>query len=389
MPTVEVSPEVLAWARQQVAMSLAEAAHKVGVPEDRLARWEKVGELPAGKLTGLAQAYKRPLAMFFMSEPPEGTSLPEDYRLRTIDGRSPEMRPELVVAIREAREWQSVVTRLWARMPELSVPVEVPLLDLEEDRKAAGIRLREHLGVSNSRQLGWDDAREALLEWRREVEDRGVLVFAIKLSRDVCRGFSLWMPAGPPVIGLARESDQARIFTLLHEFVHLTLRGSGMCSQFEDQSERGRIERFCNQVAANALMPAQLVERAIDEVFGPAAPVWNEEALRDLAGILCVSIPAVALRVEELGMAPDGTYEQWLYRAPPTIPKKEGGGGGGKGSWPGVRISERGLNYSAVVFSAWQNGLINKGDAARVMNMRPEYVPKIGEAVRRRRGSVG
>ena len=101
-----------------------------------------------------------------------------------------------------------------------------------------------------------------------------------------------------------------------------------------------------------------------------------------------MSVPATALRLEELELAERGLYDSILNQpAAEFVP--EGGGGGGRASWPGVRISERGAAYSSVIYDAWRRRMVSTADAARVMSMPSRYVPLIGESLSRRRGRFG
>lgn len=384
MATVNVTPGILSWAREQIAMSQQEAAEKLGVQVERLAKWEQGKEKPTETaVNAMARVYKRPLALFFMEKLPRSQALPEDYRLRTVEGRPAETSRELIVPIRQARAWQSIIARLAEYDETLVQAVRVPLARLDQEPEAIASETRALLNVSYDEQLGWRGVDEGLATWRERVESLGVLVFAMRLDREVCRGFSMWMDSGPPVIGLARESDQARIFTLMHELTHLMLRTGGICSEFEDHSQRGLVERFCNRVAAGVLMPRALIAAVVRSLFRDVTRYWSYENLEPVARALGVSIPATALRLEELGMAQEGLYEDIVGRPAAEIQRRAGGGGGTK-SWPGVRIAERGTNYSKAVFDAWARRSITIADAAQAMNMRAKYVPRIGEAVIRR-----
>ena len=96
---------------------------------------------------------------------------------------------------------------------------------LSEAPAIVGRRLREALGVSPARQMAWRDEWQAWREWRSAVENIGVLVFQFpKVPLDQARGVSLLhFPA--PVVGVNSKelAPGARIFTLVHELVHVAL----------------------------------------------------------------------------------------------------------------------------------------------------------------------
>src|SRR5712691_10454009 len=70
---VEATPTatVLEWARKNAGISVDVAAKRAGVKPERLEAWERGEANPTiSQLRALAAAYRRPLALFYLSEPP-------------------------------------------------------------------------------------------------------------------------------------------------------------------------------------------------------------------------------------------------------------------------------------------------------------------------------
>ena len=66
-----ITPSVLKWARLSIGVSPEDAARRAGVTVERLASWESGATEPTvAKLRQLATLYQRPLALFFLPEPP-------------------------------------------------------------------------------------------------------------------------------------------------------------------------------------------------------------------------------------------------------------------------------------------------------------------------------
>jgi hypothetical protein len=88
-----------------------------------------------------------------------------------------------------------------------------------------GQRLRSALGVTIEQQRAWRDEWHAWREWRAAVESAGVLVFQFpKVPLEQARGVSLFeFPV--PVVGINSKegSPGARVYSLLHELVHVAL----------------------------------------------------------------------------------------------------------------------------------------------------------------------
>jgi len=80
-----VKPKLLVWARESVGLSLTGAAERTKFDVETLRAWESddLDTTPSiAQLRKLGEAYKRPIAVFFLSEPPQG------FRTQLITSRS-------------------------------------------------------------------------------------------------------------------------------------------------------------------------------------------------------------------------------------------------------------------------------------------------------------
>jgi len=103
-----VQPALLIWARQSAGIALEEAARKAHVDVEVLSKWEEGEALPSiPQLRKLGEIYKRPLAVFFLSEPPQGFDPQREFR--RLPGVTPQNKsPELRLTLRTARFWLTV-----------------------------------------------------------------------------------------------------------------------------------------------------------------------------------------------------------------------------------------------------------------------------------------
>ncbi len=79
------------------------------------------------------------------------------------------------------------------------------------------------------------------------------------LSVSEFRGFAISDLFAPVVFINARDAQTAQIFTLLHELAHIWIGTSGISNESLRQSPTenlSNVERFCNAVAAETLVPA-------------------------------------------------------------------------------------------------------------------------------------
>src|ERR1700752_2828766 len=97
-----VNPQVLAWARETAGFGPEEAAKKISVSVDKLLSSEAGSDhLTVNQLRRASRAYKRPLAVFYLSEPPREEVPLHDFR--RLPGRSERTEsPALRFEIRRA-----------------------------------------------------------------------------------------------------------------------------------------------------------------------------------------------------------------------------------------------------------------------------------------------
>jgi transcriptional regulator with XRE-family HTH domain len=88
-----ITPVLLVWARETAGFDIPTAAKKIGVHPDRLAGWEQAQRRPSiPQLRKLANVYKRPIAVFYLPEPPAAEASIRNFR-RLPGTETPETSP--------------------------------------------------------------------------------------------------------------------------------------------------------------------------------------------------------------------------------------------------------------------------------------------------------
>jgi len=97
-----VKPELLLWARASANLEPVAASRKIGVPDERVEAWERGEVQPTvAQLRKAASVYRRPLAAFYLPEPPQGFETLRDFR-RLEPGESGEWSAALHAEFRRA-----------------------------------------------------------------------------------------------------------------------------------------------------------------------------------------------------------------------------------------------------------------------------------------------
>jgi len=374
-----VNGEVLTWARERWGLDLARAAEQLDLSEEKLAEYENgTHALEAELLERMTKAYELSATNLILRSPPHERDVETDYR--TVDREAPHRTTELIQAITTTLVDQESATSLALDLG-LEVAPNIPEVTGEEDAESVGATLRELLAVTDAQQRGWNSSAESFRQWRWRVEKLGILVFLRKLTPDEdehlnCRGFSSYAEGLLPAIVVnANESKEAQCFTLMHELVHLLRRESGICDEGESSDAR-TVERFCNRAAAATLMPPSLVAERVHSRRLPVGTDWTDEDVKALARALLLSRPAVAIRLEELGLASPGLWTRLGFsRDQDSVPEVRRMRFPKGRSLPYTRrhINRLGSYYVELVFAALDQGLLDLTDADYHLDLRVKH----------------
>lgn len=371
MTEIPVSPEVLQWAREFRRLSVDDAASRLDIKADDLRALEAGEKTPSLTLfEKIAGKYKLPQATLFRGTPPKNPAQPADYR--TLGGSVPVESFELSVAVSNARTLLNQLQRVAEDDAEFRLP-NLPTYQLAGDASELGEHERQRLNVSFETQKEWRDAADAFRQWRRLIERQGVSVFMQKFPLENCRGFTIYDSKKLPCIVVNKDEqfDVARVFTLIHEYCHLLVRKPGI----SDENRANPIEAFCNRFAAGFLMPKSALREILPS--WPNEPVeWSDAQIDHWAKQLKVSRQALAIRLEDLRLAPLGFNRRFVGQVP--LKKREKPT---KISAVTTRISEIGSNYAGVVLEAFDRRAITLADTVEALGLSQRHFERVREAV--------
>lgn len=366
-------PKTAKWARQYRGVSDADAAKALGNSVERLHLLEtKGGPITAGELQKLAKKYRLPEATLAMPEPPPVPPQPEDFR--TLEGRDPSLSIKTREAISTAQDRQLQLSDIREALDEPPAPPLVQLA-LTEDAAAAAQRERARLEFTAARQTELADAHSIFGDLRERFEAQGVSVYVLQFPLADCRGFSLLSPEIAPTIVVSTKETEwsARNFTLVHEYAHLLLRRPGI----SDERGGNRVERWCNSFAAEFLMPRALIA----QLFRASEDDPHYSDLRRRAAALGVSQQALALRLQELRIAPAGYYDRFMKEQQqhkrPAAKKKT------RGNYVNTQLFSLGPRFTRYVMTALDRRRIGSVEASRLMQLSPAHFERAIKPFRR------
>lgn len=308
-----ITPSVLLWAREESGFSVDEVAQKLQIEASRLLDWEQGIDQPSvSQLRRIANIYKRTVGIFYLPIAPPKTPKIHDFRRVAISGMINES-PQLRLELRKALGRRETAVELLEDLEE-SPPALEKEISISDDPERVANSIRNWLKLTYSEQIGWKDPRKAFAWWRTSIEEKGILVFQVSgIEIAEMRGFSVHNINLPIIAINIKDQPRGRIFTMLHELVHILLREGGICTLHENHLQSlnaQKVEIFCNAVAGACLIPEEYLELETIVTNHGANPIWTDEELRVITHRYQASQETALRRLLILGKTDEEFYKQ-------------------------------------------------------------------------------
>lgn len=381
-----VVPTVLRWARESINLTTLAASRKLGFSDDRVAQWEQGEVQPSvAQLRKAATVYKRPLGVFFLSAPPEDFDAMRDFR-RHVGGSAGGWSPELHAEYRRARVQRENAMEIF-ELEEESPPTYWMIEDLPRgpERLAAVARAKLLTHAPVPLPGGGGTAYDHLNAWVAVLEELGVLVLATArggVSTQEMRAFSLYFDQLPVIVVNGADGPRARLFSLLHEYVHLLLHTAGLCDVETDAratTPDRELEARCNAIAAAMLMPAGEVLASPQVISMQDKPEgWTYDDLRRAASEFGVSAEAFLRRLVTLGRTTTRFYQRMRASFQDAYEAEERRAAGG-GNWYRNTARDLGKGYVRLIADARERRVIDSYTAASFLNVKVAQIPRLAQ----------
>lgn len=269
MTRIAINPDFLRWARERAGLEIFELLGRF----PKLEAWE-AGELqPTLKqLEHYAKATHAPIGYFFLpATPVEQVPIPDFRTLgdKAITRPSPNLL-DTVYACQERQAWYRDYALVTGQPP---LPF-AGSLTCDTPPTQAAEHLRRELGFSLEARRDCRTWTEALRLFIEQAENLGIMVMVSgvvlnnnyrHLDVQEFRGFALADDRAPLIFINGADSKAAQMFTLAHELAHLWLGQSALSDVSVGDAPTNVIESWCNQVAAELLVPMAAFTAEIHE----------------------------------------------------------------------------------------------------------------------------
>ena len=364
---VEVKPELLRWACNRSGRSVEEIRKRPNLK--KIDAWLKNELDPTFRqLEEFARATYTPIGYFFLETPPVEELPVTDFRTigdLAVEQPSPNLLDTLYMCQRR-QDWYGNEIRTAGGKP-LGF---VGSLTIDDDAVLAAENISDALGFDFERRRQEQTRTGSLKHFIEQIDALGVLVMVSgvvgnnttrKLDEEEFLGFALSDPVAPLVFINGTFSKSVQIFTLAHEVAHIWLGQSGVSNNKVARRPDDRTERWCDQVAAELLVPSREIQKA----FNPTSEL-SAEIIR-LARHFKVSTLVVLRRIHDTGnLDTDDFWSAWrkeLVR----LRRNQTGKGGNYYLSAGSRTSKR---FARVLAVSTLEGRTTFTEALRLMDMK-------------------
>lgn len=336
---VSVRPALLRWARERSGLPSSAIARRF----PRLQAWERGDAEPTLKqLEDFARATHAPFGYLLLTEPPVETIPIPDFRTVGSSGighPSPDLLDTTYIC-EQRQEWYSNYQRITGEDP---LPF-VGSLTRDDDVVTSAAIMRDALRFDIEHRSALPTWDEALREFVAQADALGILVMCSgivgsnthrKLDPQEFRGFAMVDGRAPLVFINGADSRSAQMFTLAHELAHVWLGQSALSDVEARTVPTNAVERWCNRVAAELLVPLILVR----EEFRPTVSLSDE--VPRLARRFKVSTLVVLRRIHDAGGIDRDKFRRFYEAELERLSARPAGSGGDFYRTLPARVSKR------------------------------------------------
>jgi len=255
-----INKETLGFICLQIGVTVPFLSQKTGIAEEKLSTWFDTSNADYPTLIqakALAKSLKVPFAGLYMDKTNLPIKqLPSLRNLRTLPFSYTQDDSSLNLAVAELIRYHDFLTS-----SELDMDIELPQLSLPIISDTASVieyanTIRAFFEIELETQFKLQSSRQFYLYVRQQIENKGVFVHCFTgVDVKIVRGISIYNETAP-IIGV-NDNDRypAKIFSIIHELVHVIKRQSTLCNEmFSSFSEKNE-EFFCNAIAGEVLVP--------------------------------------------------------------------------------------------------------------------------------------
>lgn len=271
---ITIKPNILITMRKNRRIPVSVLADKLKISEEEYLSYEnEPREVTVEEASKIAKIYKRNWSLFLLDTPPEKPIFGQDHR--TKDNKKSGIGYLTYDALEEANYLIDFITSIAEDKTN-----HIPKFETTDKPREMAKKLREILKVSLEDQGKIPTTPDAIKFWIKKLGSIGINVSTHKLGEDDgVRAFSIFRDFKAIIVLNSEETDNGKLFSLMHEVGHILVRNTGVCDLHRDS-----IESFCNEFASQILIPNETFESLLEryKVTAENAEVTSQTLARSL-----------------------------------------------------------------------------------------------------------
>ncbi len=312
--TYNISPAVIDWIVTQLGTNTT-----ISDSLDTLKAWQVGEKSPTyNEIESISKKTHIPFGYFFLKTPPKENIKLMEYR--TID--SSETKTPSRNLLDTIFEMEQIVD--WTREYLIGEDFEEnPIVGKQKnvtDITIISNYVREVLNLP----INWfENTRNSFNYLRDKMSAAGVIIMTSGIVRNNThrvldinefRAFTIIDKFAPLIFINATDSTSGKLFSLLHEFVHICLGTNNLFNAgYSFSKEVSKIEKICNAVTAEILVPTILFEEKWDKLSLQDKSI--EKTIKDVARFFRCGSIVVARKALDRGKIKQETYNQIVQDA--------------------------------------------------------------------------
>lgn len=264
MPTlyIDVNGVVLDWIIQQVQFE-----HIGGSALEALYQWRSGERKPTFKqIEKISKSVHIPFGYFFLNSPPKEDISIVDFRTVNSEHMQTPSRNliDTINAMQRVQDWMADYYQDNGYDP---LPY-VGCCSIKTDHKTIAEDIRSKLRIEQNWFRQCKDSASAFRFLRNHISALGIMIMRSgivgnntkrKLNLNEFRAFTLINEYAPLIFINSNDTDNGRLFSLLHELAHVWLGENSLYNEpYANQGNISSLEQTCNAVAAEILAPDTL-----------------------------------------------------------------------------------------------------------------------------------
>lgn len=335
-----------------------------------LSEWINGDRKPTvNQLAEFSKSVHIPFGFFFLKQLPEQKNTIPLFRSNSKKPHfdySVELR-ETIIALKKRQDWLVEYLRS-EEHPKLPF---VGKFDIGDDPLVIAENIRKVLDLSPDWSRELRNKEYALKYLTEKAEDAGIYVSLSgvlgnspkNLDPDEFKGFVLSDPMAPYIFINGKDYPASRLFTFMHELTHIWLNESVVLDIEQFQPANTAIEKLCDAVAAELLVPEKELRKAWDNLKN------DRQHLLALERNFKVSKIVLARRLMDLGIYTKAQFFSFYKQYTSQFDSKKEHTENGGGSFYANQSFRVGRKFFNTVDAAAQSGRLLYTDAYKLTSL--------------------